>query len=295
MKTRRLFVPFPVILACLLIVFRTAWRSILNRFGSGMMSAEVSFTKRAAAELSRCFNGLTVNRAGNSSTVTVPSSHHSSKKSTSSSTGSTSGPSTSSSIHSTSSTTSSTSFLLHQDSPSPVQSSLSKHSSSKERKEPESETTSLLSSKKHQVCSNVQNSSQGTNKSSSPITIMKDGISIPNSVQILITKANTTLSPFKHHSSSNHSQVESSFNGHFAKGCKSSSSKQPSTPRRAPPPPAPRKTSIARRKNFLLSLQKPVMLQDLARDFNFLHHFFGYFTSKERTVLAQVSLQYFTQ
>lgn len=131
---------------------------------------------------------------------------------------------------------------------------------------------------------------------------MRDGISIPNSVQTLITKANTSLSPFKHHSLGNRQQQQndSSSNGHhhhFAKGCKStcSSSKNensqcPSTPSRRPPPPVHRKTSIARRKNFLLSLQKPSQLEDLVRDFNFLHEFFSYFSSKERTVLAQVCL-----
>lgn len=170
---------FLVNLACLLIVFRTAWRSACSRFGTGM-SAEVSFTKRAAAELSRCFNGLTINRAANSSnpiaTASVPSSTNSPKRSTASSTGSRSGPSTSSSTHSTSSTRSSSSFPLN------------------------------ISSRK------------------------------------------------------------------------------------APPPPIFRKTSLARRKNFLLSLRKPLKLEDLVRDFNFLHYFFSYFPPKERTVLAQVSL-----
>lgn len=270
------------------------------------MSAEVSFTKRAAAELSRCFNGLTVNRAGNSGSTTgsVASSTNSSKKSTTSSTGSASGPSTSSSTHSTSSTASSSSFLLNQEVIVHNNSSSSKYS--KDRKDHTiessvSETTSLLSKKSHHPSSGQSNSTTTTNKSSA-ITIMRDGISIPNSVQTLITKANTSLSPFKHHSLGNRQQQQndSSSNGHhhhFAKGCKStcSSSKNensqcPSTPSRRPPPPVHRKTSIARRKNFLLSLQKPSQLEDLVRDFNFLHEFFSYFSSKERTVLAQVCL-----
>lgn len=45
--------------ACILGGLRAAWRSSTS---TGGMSAEVSFTKRAAAELSRCFNGITISR-----------------------------------------------------------------------------------------------------------------------------------------------------------------------------------------------------------------------------------------
>ncbi len=50
-----------IITACILGGLRAAWRSSSSSTSSGM-SAEVSFTKRAAAELSRCFNGISVSR-----------------------------------------------------------------------------------------------------------------------------------------------------------------------------------------------------------------------------------------
>ncbi|XP_015785574.1 F-box/LRR-repeat protein 16 [Tetranychus urticae] len=60
------------------------------------------------------------------------------------------------------------------------------------------------------------------------------------------------------------------------------------TPSKRPPPVAPPKTSKARRRNFLLSLQKPATEFELLRDVKFLHYFFRFFTSRDRCLLAQV-------
>lgn len=185
------------------------------------MSAEVSFTKRAAAELSRCFNGLTVNRngskkqtaAGGASSSTAPSS------------------------------------------PAP---SVKEKDGGKAN-----ETTFLLTSK-------------ASSKSQVPHQI------IGNSSQTLITKANTTISPLK---ASHQQSLVTNLNAKATK----TGAQGPGTPSRRPPPPAPRKTSLARRKNYLLGLSKPRTTKDLWKDFPFLSNLFCFFTPKERTLLTQVS------
>ncbi|KPM09224.1 hypothetical protein QR98_0077570 [Sarcoptes scabiei] len=58
--------------------------------------------------------------------------------------------------------------------------------------------------------------------------------------------------------------------------------------RNGPPPKAPPKTNRARRKNYLLNLQKPQKIEELFLSVDFLqHHFFRFFQSIEFCNLAQ--------
>ena len=59
--------------------------------------------------------------------------------------------------------------------------------------------------------------------------------------------------------------------------------------RNGPPPPTPPKTTRARRKNYLLSLNKPNNVEELFVNNKFLNRFFSYFVSIERCTLTQVS------
>lgn len=80
--------------------------------------------------------------------------------------------------------------------------------------------------------------------------------------EAIITQSSTTINPFR---------------------------QGPVTPSRRPPPRAPPKTRRARRKNYLLNLQKPTSQFELFRDVKFLRQFFSVFSPIDRCVLAQVS------
>ena len=333
------------------------------------MSAEVSFTKRAAAELSRCFNGLTSanrnsnnnnnntsNPSSNSSSTASSPSHSSSRSKSGPTSGSTSLNSTNG--HHNEQDTSETSLLLpHKSHTESTRTTLGNisilNTSSRSAKSSKSDSHS-----------SPQSSSSSSSSSSSQSS---SHISFHNSVQTLITKANTTLSPLTHHreSSSNvasASHVKNSTSGHHhhhhqqqqqqqqqhnvtgnssgvsgnivssflpsasasslvcnqsslssvtTATCNSLSSvgigSSPSiiavnSPVKrsigaiarsgiasGTPPTPPRKTSLARRKNFMLNLSKARTLEELSKDLSFLSSFFKFFSPKERTVLAQVS------
>lgn len=67
--------------ACILGGLRAAWRS--SSSSSRGMSAEVSFTKRAAAEISRCFNGISqVSRQSSTNSASTTSSQTSKQTTT---------------------------------------------------------------------------------------------------------------------------------------------------------------------------------------------------------------------
>lgn len=188
------------ITACILGGLKAAWRSSSSSTSSGM-SAEVSFTKRAAAELSRCFNGISVSRQNKKSSNINNSSQNQSSSTTSSSS---------------------------KDVPTQNRPLIG-------------ETTLLL------------NKSGGK---SVPVTIIKN--SAANAKQVIPSPVGT--------------------------------------PRRGsrtgqPPPQAPPKTWRARRKNYLLGVTRAKYLNELWSDAKFLAHFFKYFSSLDRCVLAQVNLR----
>ena len=281
------------------------------------MSAEVSFTKRAAAELSRCFNGLTsVNRSSSkkstASTCTAASSSTATGVSASSPTsgvpshasldtglGSLSEPIAAAAAAASHAGTTATAALKNKSQQQQQQSSPSEvtflHTTSSSSNSTSSRRTLFGGQSSH-----AEHSSSGSgskSRSSSAAASSGPGNVIQSSVQTLITKANTSLSPFKEaiHASSGAAAAGGGSEGQSSsRGSRSGSRAEPSTPSRrpsGPPPVAPRKTSIARRKNFLLGLAKPRSLSELSVDFPFLNLFFErYFSAKERTVLAQVTL-----
>ncbi|RWS11376.1 F-box/LRR-repeat protein 16-like protein, partial [Dinothrombium tinctorium] len=212
---------------------------------------EVSFTKRAAAELSRCFNGLTVSRGGSSKKSSGNAS--SSSSSTASAIGSISKEKEANSGSRSQSLIEETTFLL---------------SGLKSSKNASKDSASEIHSNGN-YCAKV-NQKQPTVTPCAPFKS-----------ETLITKTNTTITPFKS-SSSNASNAKT--------GNGTGKQSAPGTPNRkaGPPPRAPPKTSRARRKNFLLSLQKPKSLDELWSDRSFLNKFFFYFTAKERCILSQV-------
>lgn len=301
------------------------------------MSAEVSFTKRAAAELSRCFNGLTsVNRSSSKKSTTSTTSTASSNSTIGGAGPSGSGSgggggaaagtssSTTSGVHSSLTSTSSGSLndMVSNSLPSSSRTqeagsgrASSKSSSSSHQQSSASEVTFLLtnttpssssSPSKKSFFGGQSSSSMSTTAGEtgrSPIRMLRSssgagsaGNLIQTSVQTLITKANTTLTPLKEPLTQVvNGEVHStrSSEGREQAGSRVVGNRGPGTPSRrpsGPPPVAPRKTSIARRKNFLLNLAKPTSPDQLSTDFPFLNHFFSkYFTPKERTVLSQVS------
>ncbi|RWS31614.1 hypothetical protein B4U80_04611 [Leptotrombidium deliense] len=222
------------------------------------MSAEVSFTKRAAAELSRCFNGLTVSR-GNSS-----------KKSPIN-------PSSSSNAANASNASSAKEKEAN-----------SAGVGGGNKSQPILEETSLLlsgiSAKVSKTIASVTSSSDSNtsvNNSTNHCKISPKRVNVANiavKCETLISKTNTTITPFK--------SANCNPNANVMTGGKQS---VPGTPsRKGPPPRAPPKTQRARRKNYLLSLRKPFTVDDLWMDSLFLNKFFNHYTSKERCVLSQI-------
>lgn len=172
------------------------------------MSAEVSFTKRAAAELSRCFNGINVrqnkNKSATAANVGATAEGHSAQANRPKTAGD------------------------HQ-------------------KPLITESTQLISNQRNggkQLSNNSYNKS--LNQSNNQQKVANDSAKTPNG-----------------------------------------------TPRRGsrtglPPPQAPPKTSRARRKNYLLSLQKAKYVDELWTEPKFLLRLFAYFSPLDRCLLAQV-------
>ena len=316
------------------------------------MSAEVSFTKRAAAELSRCFNGLTsANRTSNSTSnnsnlnngACNSNSSTSSPSHSSPSSPSTAGKSRSPSASTTCTNSSSSSVHNHQHEEEETSETtlLLPASSSKQQQQHQASLSHDSSANNRMSLGNISilNTSSRNNRkadhtpqSSSSSSSLSSHISFHNSVQTLITKANTTLSPLTHReSTSTASPVKSnailqqincntsnapgttitshiSNTTHTCTSVSSSNKQSTCISVKSPakrsistiargaiagvtstPPTPPRKTSLARRKNFMLNLSKARTLEQLSKDTSFLSTFFNHFSPKERTVLAQVS------
>jgi len=241
--------------ACFLVAFKAAWKCATGGTDP-VMTTEVSFTKRAAAELSRCFNSLSVskNSSNKKPTGTAPST-------LSSSTTSTNTTSTGSTHASTSSTPNVSSFKVH--------------------------TFSSIISKDKEANSKVlkvQNESSIYSEKSSK-----------NSPSIKTNTDNNSRKQSLDHYHATHSRPNLQFAGiknYFEEALMNKSNCLNrfgyNHARKPPPPKAPPKTTRARQINYLLNLRKPKTSTEMWKDAKFLSNFFLYFTSKERCLLAQV-------
>lgn len=265
------------------------------------MATEFSFTKRAAAELSRCFNvGLNVSNKNSASTST--------KK-----------PSTANGIannQSPASNQTGNESPTKADSNSPTESSKQTGELSRCANNTINNTSASSNSSNSSGQSLVYNSTDSASKpnnnqtssstTSNLFTLTNSVKSIGSAYEQNILAAKSALrSPFKSPNKSASSKsivsnVVSSFNGLDSSMSAEPNSRpssvfgaSPQTPRKQAPK-APPKTNRARLRNYLLSLnnQKPKCVEELWKDEKFLKLLFQHFSPIDRCKLAQVSSNY---
>lgn len=270
------------------------------------MATEFSFTKRAAAELSRCFNvGLNVS---NKNATSSPSSAK--KPTAASSTANGIAPSNNQSTNQMTGNESNTKT------DEPIRNNLAAGDPST-GKSANNNVINSTNASNSIVNSNDSTGSKANNPTSSAasnlFTLTNSVKSIGSAYEQNILAAKSALrSPFKSPNKSAAaaaaastksivSNVVSSFNGfdssnsnsdpnHKPLSSSSVFSSSPQTPRKQAPK-APPKTNRARLRNYLLSLnnQKPQSVEELWKDDKFLKLLFQHFSPIERCKLAQVS------
>lgn len=243
--------------------------------------ATESFTKRAAAELSRCFNGLNVNKNSPST-----------KKPAASANGTAAGQTILNNNTNHQQTTTANESNVKND--------LIKNNKTETIK---STTNNLINS-----LNNTSGQPSSSTGASNLFTLTNSVKSIGSAYEQNILAAKTALrSPFKspNKSSTIVSNVVNSFNGldstTSSDNLNNSNNKlisiaSPQTPRKqGHPPKAPPKTNRARLRNYLLSLRlnKPNTIDELWRNEHFLVCLFKYFSPIEKCKLAQVSVLFF--
>lgn len=295
------------------------------------MSAEVSFTKRAAAELSRCFNGLSTSVArSNSSTSSNSSSSSGHGSGTSGSLSSASEPSskptsswrrkTSTSgqqqggncnhvngdndgdaqdgnaINGNHETASGNKSDLKKDVPSKLEPSRIEqfkglfNQDKRDHKDQDNKKSKKEEDKKRRNSSSVASKDNKSSSSSSNFpSFRKSSLNSGDKINVIRLFGNHKPSDVKLTS------VTSSIVD--TKGFRGGTISTPGTPNlnasriagNKPAPPPPRKTSLARCRNFLIGLNKPRTVKELFQSHEFLINFFtNYFNLKERSILAQV-------
>lgn len=264
------------------------------------MSAEVSFTKRAAAELSRCFNGISVSRQSSASNGASKPSATGATTATSpgalpsaGAPGGTIAGEDPRAISGNSANLQCNSASVREDN---RQSTGSQHHFG-------GKTSTARAGAPHQGTIQPQHSSpsRGRGGSKTAAVTLANG-----SCCRLIYVASFLTDSLPFFPGKQHSQL----NGHLNESTNNSlegivqltevhlsNMNAPATPtaqrrpsRHGPPPKAPPKTTRARRKNYLLNLNKPSTFADLLANAAYLKRLFAYVSPLDRCTLSQVSV-----
>lgn len=286
--------------ACILGGLRAAWRSSTS---TGGMSAEVSFTKRAAAELSRCFNGITISRQQQHQTQQTSSTPSSATNSNASLCGTGNGVDGSGVGPGKSNGTVVIGTTLPiADSKTGTIFETDTATFSRDTTTSSCNSSVILSDNRQTVeCDHLSWHTSQTQSNSQCSGVIQSQLTSRSNIRGGRNGRHTQFDDdgFDSRDKQHHNQsvtlvntgrhaISETITSNQIHLINMTPSKQRRPSRHGPPPPVSKKTLSARRINYLLNLKKPKTLPELFVNDTFLRQFFSYVSPIDNCTLVQV-------